>query len=104
MTTIPTLFLDDRARRLRTLDVFPAFVPTPSWELDVADYLYWRGYQPSSIMNVLIHAREAGSVECSDELRFDARDRFAVEKLLPDAPAADWEAHAGAWEMTGVVP
>jgi hypothetical protein len=70
----------------------------------VADYLYWRGYHADSIRTVLDVARAKGSVECCDPLRFECRDRAIVEQLLPDAPAADWEAHAGAWEPTGVAP
>jgi hypothetical protein len=102
MTT--NIFDRDRTRRLGTTGIFPGDDPVPSWELDVADYLYWRGYHAESIRTILDVARAKGSVECCDPLRFDARDRSIVEQLLPDAPAAEWEAHAGNWEMTGVSP
>jgi hypothetical protein len=77
------------------------FSPPPAWERNVAAYLSGRRYHASSVRAVLDWARAWGSMECCGELMFDARDRAAVEALLPDQGEGAWSnpAYAGTWTL-----
>jgi hypothetical protein len=64
--------------------------PAKVWHLNVARYLYGRGYHPASIKIVIDHSELHGSVECCSELVFDDRDRASVERLLPESSEESW--------------
>jgi hypothetical protein len=80
-------------------------MPGQRWEVDVAGYLFEKGYHIESTRLVLAHAREHGSVTCCPELAFSERDRDAVEARLPECPAAEWARYGDdVWSILGELP
>jgi hypothetical protein len=73
--------------------------PPRTWQVNVAGFLFERGYDPQSIRLVLDHGREHGSFECLAELSFCEHDREVCEGLLPWAPDADWSRLSGTVEL-----
>ena len=65
-------------------------MPPKAWEINVAGFLFERGYCAASTAEALIHGSDFGSVECCRPLSFDDRDRAAVESMLPEALMSEW--------------
>ncbi len=74
--------------------------PPKQWELDVAGFLWERGYAKCEALCVLDHAGRHGSVDCCPVL-IDPFDRAEVERKLPDCPDGEWERGemSGNWSL-----
>lgn len=88
-----------------TLFPDPTFPPRP-YEIDIAGYLYERGYHVTSTRAVLMWAEDFGTVEGCRELMFDDNDSRHVESLIPEQPVGNWSRpeYAGTWTVAEVGP
>jgi hypothetical protein len=84
-----TLFPDDRD------------FPPKKWMVDVAGYMFERGYDQEATRCVLRFATHDGSVQDCPDLAFCDFDRDHVESLLPPAPESEWARTDGyTWKLS----